>query len=102
MDTRDKALLLDMLNLPRFGLSPSQIMGIERIIDGAPQGVPKAPRPWVPYPEAAALLGIKTRQGVAYRIKQGALEAYKPDGMDHALGVTRASLERALGMEIAS
>ena len=99
MHISDKSVVLDMLRLPRFGLSADQVMDIERIIDGKPPVPCIPPRPWVPYREAAQLLGMKTRQGVKYRIKAGELEAYVPSGKVYAVGVTRASLERALGKE---
>jgi len=102
MELADKSLVLDVLRMPRLGLSPEQIVKIERIIDGHPPAIDPPPRPWVPYREAAELLGLKTRQGVVYRIKEGALDAYVPAGRTYAIGVTRASLERALGKEQAS
>lgn len=102
MELADKSLVLDVLRMPRLGLSPEQIMKIERIIDGHPPTTDPPPRPWVPYREAAALLGLKTKRGVAYRIEAGVLDAYVPEGMDRAVGVTRSSLERALGRGKAS
>ncbi len=97
MELADKSLVLDVLRMPRLGLSPEQIVRIERIIDGRPPAIDPPPRPWIPYQEAADMLGLKTKRAVLYRIKEGVLDAYVPTGRTYAVGVTRASLERALG-----
>ncbi len=95
MELADKSLLLDMLRMPRLGLSPDQVLKIERIIDGKPVQEPTK-QPWVPYKEAMERLGLKTRQGVACWIRDGILDAYVPKGRKYAIGVTRASLEKVL------
>lgn len=99
MELADKSLVLDVLRMPRLGLSPEQVMMIERIIDGRPPASSTPPLPFIPYPEAARLLGLKTRQGVVYRIKAGVLDAYVPEGRTYAVGVTRESIERVLGKD---
>lgn len=94
MDLMDKSLVLDMLRLPRLGLSPDQVLKIERIIDGKPAQEPR--RPWVSFRDAAAALGFKTRQAVSNWVRDGVLDAYVPSGRKLAVGVTRESLERVL------
>lgn len=96
MNLMDKTLVLDFLQMPRLGLSPEQIMNIERIIDGKP--AQKPPSPWVSYKDVAAKLGMKTRQGVVYLIKDGVLDSFVLPGRKYAIGVTRESLERALAL----
>lgn len=102
MELADKSLVLDVLRMPRLGLSPEQIRKIESVIDGRPPTLDLAPRPWISYQEAARLLGYKTKRAVAYQIKDGALDAYVPKGKTNAIGVTRESLERVLGREVLS
>ena len=94
MELADKSLLLDMLRMPRLGLSPDQVLKIERIIDGQPAQAPD--QPWAPYKEAMERLGLKTRQGVACWIRDGILDAYVPKGRKYAIGVTRESLDKVL------
>ena len=102
MELADKSLVLEVLRMPRLGLSPDQVRKIECIIDGGSPAMDPPLRPWVTYGEAAALLGLKTKRGVAYRIEAGVLDAYVPEGMERAVGVTRSSLERALARDKAS
>ena len=94
MELADKSMVLEILRMPRLGLAPDQVLKIERIIDGKPAVQP--PRPWATYAEAMEALGLKSRQGVRYRIKDGVLDEYVPAGRTYAVGVTRESLERAL------
>lgn len=94
MDLADKTFVLDVLKMPRLGLSPDQVLKIERIIDGKPAQEPK--KSWVPYKEAMERLGLKTRQGVVYLVKEGILDAFVLPGRKYSHGVTRESLDRAL------
>ncbi len=91
----DTSLVLAMLRMPRLALSPDQIQKIERIIDGAPMAEDRE-RSFFTFKEAMAMLGFKTRQGVAKWIQRGTLAAYVPPGRAKAMGVTRESMERAL------
>ena len=95
MDLMDKSLVLDMLRMPRFGLSPEQVLKIERVIDGQPMQEHPA-RPWVSWKDAADALGLQTRQGVVYLVNDGVLEKFVLPGRKYAIGVTRESLEKAL------
>ena len=94
MTLDDTVLVMEFLRLGRLGLSPEQLREIERVIDRRPREVEA---PWVSYKDAAAALGMKTRQGVHNWIKAGRLVAYVPAGGERALGVTRQSLAAALG-----
>ena len=60
MTIEDKTFLLNIMQMPRLGLSQQQIAGIERIIDGA------APSPMldvvaITYAQAAEVLGFTSK-----------------------------------------
>ena len=53
MELADKSLVLEVLRMPRLGLSPEQVMMIERIIDGRPPTSCSPPLLFIPVRVAA-------------------------------------------------
>jgi len=102
MSIDDKAHLLRFLHAPCFGLSPAQIMEIERVIDRRSVVDLKQARSYYTYPEAMSLLSFGTIQGLRKLVRQGRLVAYVPRGRKLALGVTRQSLDAYLAASAAS
>lgn len=98
MSIDDKAHLLRFLHAPCFGLSPAQIMEIERVIDRKAVVDLTQARPYYTYDEAKALLSFGTTAGVRKLAKQGRLVAYVLPGRKQALGVTRQSLDALLAI----
>ena len=92
MDLQDKSLILDMLSMPRFGLSPEKVQRIEAVIDGTPcRDAPMV----VSYDEAAARLGLTAKnrtKTICLWVRKGLLAAVCPPGGKKAIGVSAESL----------
>lgn len=92
MDLSDKSFILNMLQMPRLGLSPSQVLKIEAIIDG----VPAADAPQVlSYDAAAQMLGLTSKnrnKTISYWIREGFLHAVCPPGRKKSVGVSADSV----------
>ena len=99
MSVADKAHLLRFLHAPCFGLSPSQIMEIERVIDRAAVVNRKHERVYYTYDEALEILGYRSVESIRNQAKAGSLMLYVPPGHERAVGVTRASLDRFINGE---
>lgn len=94
MKLEDKSVVMAFLGLPRFGLSPSKLLAIEKVIDQPAAYMGE--RAWVSYKEAMAALGFTTEAGIRNLARQGHLELYRLPGRKQAVGVRKDSLESLL------
>lgn len=94
MELSDKSLLLNILHLPRLGLSPEQVQKIEHVIDGT---VPATAPLTMSYEAAAERIGLTAKnraKTIVLWVRQGKLNAVVPPGCKRAIGVTVESVER--------
>ena len=102
MELSDKSLLLNILHLPRLGLSPEQVQRlspeqvqkIEHVIDGI---VPATAPLTMSYEAAAERIGLTAKnraKTIVLWVRQGKLNAVVPPGCKRAIGVTVESVER--------
>lgn len=95
MEITDKSFVLNILMMPRLGLSPEQVQKIEHVIDGTPcSSEPMS----ISYEEAAIRIGLTAKnraKTIALWVRQGRLVPFRPGGR-RAIGVTVESVERMM------
>lgn len=92
MELCDKSFVLNMLSMPRLGLSPEQVQKIEAVIDGAP--MPGRPAVMT-YEDAAAALGLTAKnkaKTICLWVRKGYLDPVRTPGGKKSIGVTADSV----------
>lgn len=92
MELCDKSFVLNMLSMPRLGLSPEQVQKIEAVIDGTP--MPGRPAV-LSYEAAADALGLSAKnrtKTICLWVRKGYLSPVRTPGGKKSIGVTAESV----------